>query len=175
VDANEEEAMTRTVLVAAVIICMCCVVPTRAAEQTTDGFLAELQRPASVARFTIDPEHYSRLTQEDQRSVLMAKEVLRAFFRELATVKGGLDRYLTKDYRERTHGGRALRSELLSEESSLLQVGVSDFQLSDEGRALRLEFFALLLAEGTFTAGQGNASMVMTDGVWKISAISVSK
>jgi hypothetical protein len=163
-----------TVKGAVAILLLCTYGDAFAAEPAANQFLSTLTKPAAISTFTINPEHYSKLSQQQRQNVLSAKAVLDDFFRALESKDSNVKKLLAANFPNRNLSTQGLRQTLVSDETSIIQLGVSDFEYSHDDMVLNLEFYAVTLSDGTFSAGKGRATMTMGKEGWRIATIKIA-
>ena len=60
---------------------------------------------------------------------------------------------------------------LVADETTILEVAVSDFQRSAGGESLELSYYVVVMAEGTLAVSEGKADFTKVDASWRISKI----
>ena len=128
----------------------------------------------TISPFAINPDHSSRLSQEQRQAIISAKDVLSSFFRALEEQEKNVNRFLAPDFSNRNLSNETLRRRFTSDETSILQLGISDFESKDDSHLLDLEFYAVMISEGAFNIGKGTATMTKTRDGWKVSAIKIT-
>jgi hypothetical protein len=79
---------------------------------------------------------------------------------------------LTPTYAHEKPSRLAIRSALIADETSVMEVGLTDFRVLKPG-SLELNFYALIMTEGTLAVGEGKAELNKINGTWKIAHVQV--
>lgn len=146
------------------------------AESDENVFEAKLFQTIEISSFTINPEKFKSLTVEDKNDLLMAKDVLMKFFKSLEDSEGNSKQYLSPKFlsgRKLDH--QDIRNEVISDESDILKIGITNFDFKSGRKSIEFNFYAISFVEGAFSLGEGNAHLDKLSGSWKISKIIISK
>lgn len=162
-----------TTFLTAIISLWCCA-PVYAEDVASASFISTLTTPVSISSFGINPEHYSGLTKEQRRAVLSAKQTLCSFFRALETQEKDVNSFLAPELLSSKLTREKLRRSLVSDETSIVQLGISDILPNGDDHLLNLEFYVVTISEGSFNTGKGIATMRKTSNGWKVSAIKIN-
>lgn len=149
--------------------------PGIAAELRSDHFMSDLTKPDAISSFTIDPDHYSHLSPEQRQDALSAKAIFGSFLRALQAHEKNVSRFLAPDFPSRNLSTEETLGSFIAEETSIKQHGISDIQLRNDGNVIDLEFYVVVISEGTFNIGKGTVTMTKTRDGWKVSAIKTAK
>lgn len=135
---------------------------------STKSFVNDLVEPAQISEFTINPESYSDLSDHERTDALRAREGLVAFLRAIETTDSDALQYLSSDFRG-VSDLRALRKSFIEDETVLYQIIISGlvFSRNDEP-CVKYFFDAIMITEGEFSVGKGEAWLVKRHGEWKV-------
>ncbi|MGQ0429150.1 MAG: hypothetical protein ACT4UQ_04380 [Gammaproteobacteria bacterium] len=130
--------------------------------------------PIQISSFSLDPERLDQLTTDQQRQLLIARSVVGEFFKALDDVNGDPLRFVTAEYARRALNRLSLRQTLVSEETTILQLAIRDYTLSDDARSLKLDLYLTVLSEGAFAVNEVRCSLQRTTATWQIANVVIS-
>jgi hypothetical protein len=122
--------------------------------------------------FSSPPEKLSALSAQDRENILEGRKVVIDLLRALSDNRDGL-RYLTPAFANKLRGGAELLSEVIAPETILLAVSVSDYDLSNAGKALQLEMAVISHSEGMFSISEMTVSLRKPATEWKIDELRI--
>lgn len=155
------------------VIAFCAFVGSACGSQRAEGssiksFVDDLVEPAQISEFTINPESYSELSDDERIDALRARESLVALLRAIETTNSDALQYLSSDVTG-VSDLRALRKSFIEDEAVLYQIIISDlvFSRNDEP-SVKYYFDAIMITEGNLSVGKGEAWLVKRQGEWKV-------
>ena len=149
-----------TLVIAVVIPC--------ATAQTAEGPSFERRMYAIERLDQHNPRQFAGLPDGQKRDFLACRNAVIAVLKGIET-KNDLHLYLTPELARKYPSTEALGASLIERETSLLAVGVSEFNLNDEGNRIRLTVFVLVFSEGMIGASEKVAYCERSGGRWRIS------
>jgi hypothetical protein len=135
------------------------------------AFSKRFVQPIVVSELGIGKDRLAPLGATQMSDLLEARTVLGDFFKNLEDPKGSIERYVTPAFAKATPTRLATRKALVADETTILEVAVSDFQLSTGGKSLELSYYVVVMAEGTLAVSEGKADFSKVDASWRISKI----
>jgi hypothetical protein len=145
------------------------------AGDSTAAFSRSFAEPIRVSGFGLDSRKVAELKAGDIASLEAAKSTLGQFFRKLMEPGADLLGLTTAAYAHSYHDQMAMRKALIDPETSILEVGVTDFNLQQNGRSVELHFYALVSSEGMLAANEGSAELTAGAGAWRINKLKINQ
>jgi hypothetical protein len=135
-------------------------------------FQKRFVQPIVVSELGVGQDRLAPLGAAQLSDLLDARAVLGDFFKNLEEPKGSIKRDVTPDFAKATPTRLATRKALVADETTILEVAVSDFQFHAEGKSLELSYYVIVMAEGTLAVSEGKADLMkVDDSSWRISKI----
>jgi hypothetical protein len=136
-------------------------------------FEKRLYQPAAVSTLGIGTDRYRALSTTSKKDLLDARVVVDRFFQALERGDGKPSQYLVQAQSSKSR--EEIRKSLVADETTILQVGVSDFKFDEAGKRLNLSIYLLLFSEGTLVANEAVAVLEKRSGVWRILQVTKSR
>lgn len=140
--------------------------------ETPSDFQNEFFRPVLISPVGISQDRLARLTRTDISDLTSARHVLGEFFQRLESPSGNPLQLVTPQYAHEASSRLAMRTALIADETSVVEVGLTDFKFVKPD-SLELRFYALVTTEGTFSVGEGKAELSKLGPTWKIAHVQV--
>lgn len=144
------------------------------AEVDKATFPKRFLQPIVVSELGIGEDRLAPLAATQLSDLLDARAVLGDFFKNLENPKGSVQRYVTAAFAKATPTRLATRKALVADETTILEVAVSDFQLRADGKSMELSYYVVVMAEGTLAVSEGKADLTKVDASWRISKITAA-
>lgn len=138
-------------------------------ESPIDGLFASI----SISSFSADPERLAQLSSGQQQQLLIARSVVGEFFKALEDVNGEPLQFMTAEYVRQTSDRLSLRRALVAEETTILQVAIRDYALSEDARSLELDLYVTVFSEGAFAVSEARCNLQRSASVWQIANVAV--
>jgi hypothetical protein len=139
-------------------------------ESLKEGLFA----PISISSFSVGPERLAQLSSGQQQELLIARSVVGEFFKALEDVNGDPLQFMTAAYVRQMSDRLSLRRALVAEETTILQVGIRDYTLSEDARTLDLDLYVTVFSEGVFGVGEARCTLQRSASVWQIANVAVA-
>lgn len=136
---------------------------------TQGEFEKRLYQPITISTLGVGADRFRALSTTRRKDLLDARVVVVHFFQHLERRDGNPSRHLIQG--QNTRPREEIRRSLVADETTVLQMGVSDFKFDETGKRLNLGVYLLLFSEGMLVANEVNAVMEKQSGVWKISQV----
>jgi hypothetical protein len=120
----------------------------------------------SLAHLGTSPEQFASLEANQKRDLLECREVFARFFRSVVT-HGNLAQYLTPDQAKKYRTA----ADLVAPETALMEVGILDWNISDDGKGIQLHFFAVVFSEGDWIASMNSMTLKASGAGWRIAKL----
>jgi hypothetical protein len=165
-----------TKLASAVVTLLFCMGGGGACAQdvSSETFEKSLFASIPISSFSIGPERLAQLTSEQQRQLLIARSVAGDFFKALEDVNGDPLRFMTAEYARRASDRLSLRQALVTEETTILQIAITDYTFSDDARTLELDLYVTAFSEGAFTVSEARCTLQRPTAIWQIANVAVA-
>ncbi len=130
--------------------CLCASALLLAVSQaaSSSAFPEEFFRPVLVSPLGVSQDRLAGLTNEEISDLTTARRVLGEFFRRLEKSSGNPLELLTPEYAHEKPSRLAIRTALIADESSVMEIGLTDFRVL-KADSLELRFYALIMTEGS--------------------------
>jgi len=133
--------------------------------QTSDreSFDTKLYSVVPLRHFGTGPKQFAGLSAHDKASLLACRDVLTALFQG---VDRNIDvsRYLTSELARKYGNGTSL----LDPETSLMEVGIFDWSVPDDGNRIELHFLTLAFSEGDWVLSKNVAILSRSGSEWRV-------
>jgi hypothetical protein len=157
------------------LIALLWVTTASAALDSTGAFSASFSEPIRISGFGLDRQRIARLTASDRANLLAARFALGEFFRRLQNPAADLKELTTVGYAHRFRDELDMRKTLIDPETSILEIGITDFRLRQNKSSVELRFYALVSSEGTLVANEGSADLIGEAGAWRIDKVKIGE
>jgi hypothetical protein len=135
--------------------------------QTADreSFDKKLYSLFPLSRFGTGPKQFGSLSAKERESLLACREVLRAFFTALDEGRE-ISPYLTPELARKYGKGLTL----IDPESTIMEVGIFDWNIGDPGKKIDLRFLAVVSSEGDWILSKNVATLERSGDHWRVVA-----
>jgi hypothetical protein len=133
----------------------------------------ELFASISISSFSAGPERLTQLSSGQQQQLLNARSVVGEFFKALEDVDGDPLQFMTAEYVRQASDRLSLRRALVAEETTILQVAIRDYTLSDDARTLELDLYVTVFSEGVFAVSEVRCTLQRSASAWRIANVAV--
>jgi len=145
-----------------------------AQDDSLKAFKESLFAPMPISSFSVGPERLTQLTSEQKRQLLIARSIAGDFFKALEDVNGNPLRFMTAEYARRASNRLSLRRTLVTEETTILQIAIREYTLSDDARTLELDLYVTVFSEGTFAVSEARCTLQKPTATWQIANVAVA-
>lgn len=140
---------------------------------TTDSsFTLTFFEPMVISSLGVRPERIAQLGRAEVQALTAARSTLGEFFKSVEDPKGNPLQFMTPAYIARKPDRVAVIGSLTQPEWTILQIGVTDYQLAVDGTSVDLSFYWLQQGEGLFEVGKAKAVLRKTGTAWKVDKVS---
>jgi hypothetical protein len=147
------------------ILALICWIPAAFCEDKAT-FEKRLFGITPLSHFSVDTQRFRTLNQNDKTNLLAARTVLSTVLERLEKKQDALP-YLTREFAKNFKSSTELAASLISPETSLMALGITDFELVDSS-STKLQFFVLTFSEGNLVVSEKTASLKKTSAGWRI-------
>ncbi len=140
---------------------------------TQSEFERRLYQPAAVSTLGIGDDRFKALSTTRRKDLLDARVVVVRFFQALERGDGNPSKYLIQAQSSKSR--EEIRKSLVADETTILQIGVSDFKFDETGKKLNFTVYFLLFSEGMLVANEAIAVLEKASGLWRISQVTKSR
>jgi hypothetical protein len=133
------------------------------------SFETKMYSIQAISHFGISDQKFAALTELQKRSLVEARNDLMDMLQGIQH-RGDVTKYATPEMIAKYKTSTALAASMIEPETSMLAAGVSDFALVGTG-TIRLNFFAVVSAEGNIVVSEKTAVLKETDSGWRFAGL----
>ena len=158
-------------LSALIALCLSAVFTQGAFGQVSEreSFDRKLYTVVSLPHFKTSPQQFAGLSADQKRNLLACRDVLISFFQR-ADSKADITRYLAPDQAKKY---RTL-ADLVEPETSLMEIGILDWDFEGDGNQIHLRFFTVAFSEGNWVLSNNAATLKMIGSEWRVAKLDLN-
>jgi hypothetical protein len=130
------------------------------------AFDRKMYAVVSLPHFGTSPGQFAGLTVGQRRSLLACRDILISLFQSLDS-NTNFAQYLTPDQAKKYR----TPADLVAPETSLMEVGILDWDVKGDGKEIQLRFFTVVSSEGDLALTKNTATLKVIGSGWRIAKL----